>query len=210
MVEGYLSLHHDLALISWVQCDFKGLGVGVEVGRGERIGDPFSRRSVKQLGEGGMDTLWFLISKNKLIRKLKVRGILMNSDSYRARGISKSSEKNVHSLIQAFSESFSIYLFLNLIYWSIVDLQGCISYRCTAKWISHTYKYVHSLFPIQIITNYWVDFPVLYSRFSLIIYFIQNVYMLFLPPNSSLPTLVLPMITTRVVLKSVSLFLFFK
>ena len=57
----------------------------------------------------------------------------MNSDSYRARGISKSSEKNVHSLIQAFSESFSIYLFLNLIYWSIVDLQGCISYRCTAK-----------------------------------------------------------------------------
>lgn len=52
-----------------------------------------------------------LISKRKLIRKVKVRAILMDSDHYITREISKSSEKNIHSLIQAFSQSFSIYSF---------------------------------------------------------------------------------------------------
>ena len=28
-------------------------------------------------------------------------------------------------------------------YWSIDDLQCCISFRCTAKWISYTYSYIH-------------------------------------------------------------------
>lgn len=35
----------------------------------------------------------------------------MDSDHYITREISKSSEKNIHSLIQAFSQSFSIYSF---------------------------------------------------------------------------------------------------
>ena len=29
-------------------------------------------------------------------------------------------------------------------YWSIVDLQGCVSFRCTTKWVSYTYTYIHS------------------------------------------------------------------
>ena len=29
-------------------------------------------------------------------------------------------------------------------YWSIVDLQSCVSFRCTTKWISYTYTYIHS------------------------------------------------------------------
>ena len=39
--------------------------------------------------------------------------------------------------------------------------------------VSHTYKSIHSFFSVWLITNYWVDLPVLYRRFSLIIYFIQ-------------------------------------
>ena len=44
--------------------------------------------------------------------------------------------------------------FFNLIfisYWSIVDLQCYVSFRCTAKWFSYTYTYIHSFknsFPI--------------------------------------------------------------
>ena len=62
-------------------------------------------------------------------------------------------------------------------YWSLVDLQCCISFRCTAKWISYTYTYIHSFldsFPIQVITEYWEEFPVLYSRSLLVIYFIYS------------------------------------
>ena len=36
-------------------------------------------------------------------------------------------------------------------YWIIVDLQCCVSFRCTAKWFSYTYTYIHSFsdpFPI--------------------------------------------------------------
>ena len=47
-----------------------------------------------------------------------------------------------------------------------VDLQCCISFRCTAKWISYTYSYILLFldsFRIKVITEYWVKFPVLYS-----------------------------------------------
>ena len=36
---------------------------------------------------------------------------------------------------------------LNEFYWSIVDLQCCISFKCIAKWFSYTYTYIHSFFP---------------------------------------------------------------
>ena len=36
------------------------------------------------------------------------------------------------------------YYFFKNFYWSIVDLQCCIGFRCTAKWISYTYIYIHS------------------------------------------------------------------
>lgn len=49
-----------------------------------------------------------LISSKKLIRKVKVRGILINHDHCIARENSKSSGKYVNSLIQAFNQ-FSIY-----------------------------------------------------------------------------------------------------
>ena len=45
---------------------------------------------------------------------------------------------------------FYLFIFLRFVkkkfYWSIVDLQCCISFRCTAKCISYTYTYIHSFF----------------------------------------------------------------
>ena len=54
-----------------------------------------------------------------------------------------------------------------------------VSLYCTAKWISHTYTYTPSFLdflPIWVTTEYWIEFPELYSRFSLVIYFIHRIY----------------------------------
>ena len=67
-----------------------------------------------------------------------------------------------------------------ILYWHIVDLQCCISFRCTTKWFSYTYIYSFSdFFSILVITEYWVEFPVQDSRSVLTIYFINSsLYML--------------------------------
>ena len=36
--------------------------------------------------------------------------------------------------------------FLKNLYWSIVDFQCCISFRCAMKWFTYTYTYSHSIF----------------------------------------------------------------
>ena len=61
-----------------------------------------------------------------------------------------------------------------ILYWNIVDLQSCVS-RCTAKWFSYPCTCNYSLsnsFPIQVITEYWSEFPVLYNRSLLVLYLI--------------------------------------
>ena len=63
---------------------------------------------------------------------------------------------------------------------TIAALRGCVSFSCPAKWISYTYTYI------------WVGFPELYSRFSLVIYFIHSITVWicrFQSPSSSLPSL---------------------
>ena len=63
------------------------------------------------------------------------------------------------------------------LYWSIFDLQGCVSFRCTAMWFSYTHTHIHTdtyifffrLFSHIVCTEYWVEFPVLYSSSFLII-----------------------------------------
>ena len=52
------------------------------------------------------------------------------------------------------------YYFLNLFYWSIADLQCCINFCCTAKWVIYVYIYTHTYsfsysFPLWFITGYW-------------------------------------------------------
>ena len=42
-------------------------------------------------------------------------------------------------------------LFFFSFYWSMVDLQCCVTFYCTAKWLNYTYTYIHSFldsFPI--------------------------------------------------------------
>ena len=77
---------------------------------------------------------------------------------------------------------------------SIVALQCCVIFCYTENWISHismtcsvSYMYdisvnIYPLFfgfpPTQVSTEYWVEFPLPYSRFLLVIYFIHSgVYM---------------------------------
>ena len=58
------------------------------------------------------------------------------------------------------------FIFYFNFYWSVVDLQCCISFRCTAKWISYTYTYIHSFRFFSHIGHYRVlsiEFPVLCS-----------------------------------------------
>ena len=80
--------------------------------------------------------------------------------------------------------------FLFNFYWNTVDLQCCVSFRCTAKWISYTYTYIHSFldsFPIEAITEYWVEFPVLYSSSLLVTYFIYSSMYMSIPIFQFIP-----------------------
>ena len=60
-------------------------------------------------------------------------------------------------------------------YGSIIASQCRFTFCFIAKRISYTYTCSPSfldLLPIQVTIEHWVEFPVLYSRFSLVIYFI--------------------------------------
>ena len=83
---------------------------------------------------------------------------------------------------------FSFFFF----FWSTIDLQCCVSFRCAAKWIYCTYTYIHSFldsFHMLAITQYWVEFPVLYSRSLLVIYFIYSSVYMSVPVSQFIPPL---------------------
>ena len=88
---------------------------------------------------------------------------------------------------------FRILFFFTLIfiiYWSIIDLQYCISFRCTAKWPSYSHTYTHSFvdsFPIKVVAEFCIEFPALYIRSLLITYSICSIVCMLIPtPNLSL------------------------
>jgi len=66
--------------------------------------------------------------------------------------------------------------------WSKSDRGRQVSHDTAYKCINYTHTYIHSFsdyFPIKVITEYWEEFPMLYRRFFLVIYFIYtSMYML--------------------------------
>ena len=87
---------------------------------------------------------------------------------------------------------FSLILFLNF----TILYQFCQ----TSKWIHHRYtcaphpepsSFLDSI-PIKVITEYWVEFPVLYSRFLKVIYFIYSSVQMSIPISQVIPLPFLP------------------
>ena len=60
----------------------------------------------------------------------------------------------------------------------IVALQCCVSFFCTAKWINYMCTYILSFLrspqSTEVTTERQIEFPMLYRRFSLVIYFIHS------------------------------------
>ena len=83
------------------------------------------------------------------------------------------------------------------------------SFRCIAKWFSYTYTciyYFSNYFPIQFITEYWTEFPLLYDKPLLVAYFIYSrVYTSIPNCQSILPHYPSPLVTINLFSKSVSL-----
>ena len=65
-----------------------------------------------------------------------------------------------------------------------------LTFCCVAKWISHSYTYIHFFldsFSTPVIAEYWEDFPVLYSRSLLVIYFIYSSVYVTIPVSQFIP-----------------------
>ena len=82
---------------------------------------------------------------------------------------------SLHLLIQTPNPTLSQPpAFLKNFYWSTVALPCRVCFHCTIKWIHYKYTQIPSFLdflPIYVTTDHWVEFPGLYSRFSLVIYF---------------------------------------
>ena len=50
----------------------------------------------------------------------------------------------IYHFFWQYSLKLLFFMFLKKCFWNIVDLQFCVSFRCTAKSFSCTYTYIHS------------------------------------------------------------------
>ena len=75
-------------------------------------------------------------------------------------------------------------------FWIIVYLKCCLSFQCIAKWFSNTYTNTHFFsdsFLIYVITEYWGEFPMLYTRALLAIYLKYNSVCMLIPSSWFIP-----------------------
>ena len=129
-------------------------------------------------------------------------------------------ERTMHrrETLERFCSGFFSFKNIFILYWGLADLQCYVSFKCIAKWISYTYIYIYIYILFQILSpyslsEYWVEFPFLYSRSLLVMYFIYgSVYMLILNSGyiPSTPHNMSPLVTTSLFSKSLSLFPFCK
>ena len=104
----------------------------------------------------------------------------------------------------------SFYLIKMFLSRSIVDLQCCISFRHTETKFGYTYIFFSDLFPSQVITKHLVQFPMLYSRYLLVIYLIyHSIYMLIPNLRCICPSFLSPLVTLSFCFYFVGLFLFY-
>ena len=104
-----------------------------------------------------------------------------------------------------------IFLFHNF-YQCIIDVQCCVSFFCTAKWINYANTYIYPFLdsiPIYIIIEYFIQFPVLYSSFMVIYFIYRGVYMS-VPVFAVFPCCPPPLVTISLFSMFVTLFLFCK
>ena len=85
-----------------------------------------------------------------------------------------------------------VMLFLNKLYWTVVDLQYYVGFCCTEKW-NHLYMYIYPLFfflSLSHVGHYRVEFPI--SRSLLVIYFIYSRVYMSIPLSQLIPLLTTP------------------
>ena len=137
-------------------------------------------------------------------------------------GLGKSLMKTAHLTLSALwflpgrPDCHTWVLLLFFFNWSVVDLQCCANFCCTAKWFSYTYIYIythtHFFFfniPLWFIIGYSLWFSVLHSRTLLFIHSIHESLHLRTPASHSVsPPVPLPLATTRLFYMFVNLFLF--
>ena len=85
--------------------------------------------------------------------------------------------------------------FLNVFKWSIVNLQWCANFCCTAKWLIYTHTYIFEYsFLLWLIPGDWIYFPALYGKTLLFMHSKHNSLKLLTPNSQSIPNS--PLVTT--------------
>ena len=74
----------------------------------------------------------------------------------------------------------SINVYFIIIYFLLIYgwFTMCVSFRGTAQWLRYIWVYAYTFSgygPLYVIIRYWMSFPVLHSKFLLLIYFIYSV-----------------------------------